>query len=278
MGNHWNKAPAPEAVIRIKLLKFKLNDQTGTSLVELMISVALIAMISTLATNFYVGVERDEREDRARAAVRNEASVWTEVLERDLKLREIPASGLIPPLSGGRSIDIWVDRLTPFKSGPGQGIMNSHYYTYCQDITANASAKYQNKFGKNQLDFSVGGLNNLFGSGHNFSCMRHLNCGSGRYPQVVMTLYNHQNKQLPSYPTGHFESDGAFRAVLPQMASHKSTADRVVAAALCYEPGPNNSDRFTLEMAMLENDTKLRIDKKQITLPRLNTAKLQVLP
>lgn len=243
-----------------------------------MISVGLIAMLSTIATNFFVGAESGDREDRARASVRNESSVWMEVLERDLKLRPIPSSGMIAPLSGGRSIDIWVGRLTAYKNGPGQGVMNSHYYTYCQDTTTNASVKYRDKFGKNQLDFSPAGLNNLFGSGHNFSCMRHVNCGTNRYPQIVMTLYGHENKKLPSYPTGHVEPDGKFRAVLPQMLSHKSTADRIVAAALCYEPGPNNSDRFTLEIATLVADAKLRIDKQQITLPRLNTAKLQVLP
>lgn len=266
-----------------KKLPFDLGQQQrGTSFIELVIAMGLLSMITVLTASYLKKVSEDDKESRARDAVDSDSMLWIASIERDLTMRKLPANNApFPALCPGSICrETIVDRFARHKTTNELQLFRVQYYSYCQGMPPQIKAKYEAKAGGGnyQLDFSASALNAKFGAGHKNVCMASINCPNGTYPQIVRTLINSANLKVPIYPNDRADDDGTPRSVLPQLGDYRSTSDRIIAAALCSSNSPNSTDRLMLEAAFLANDDTLRIKRLEISIPRKNLARAQLVP
>lgn len=269
------------------------RGELGTSLLETLIGTALIGMLIAIAGSYMRQTKLDEYESRARVAVDTQANLWLGAIERDLQYRELPKDKKdFDPLCTEFCRQFWIPRLPRKKADNSLGKYTSHYYSFCQDLPPRVKRKYSDKAaseGGDQFDFSANALTARYGAGHGHTCMAKANCPAGTYPQIVRTLYvsrdnplifltDAQGLKVPIYPNDRTDADKAYRGVIPQIGDFNSTADRVVGAAICSGNSPNNSDRITMEIAFLSEDNVVRIKHQEVSQPRSNLARAQLIP
>lgn len=248
--------------------------QVGTSFIELMVGMALLSVVTVLASSYFRQSSLDENESRARSLVDREALLWIHSIERDLSYREFPKNNAdFPAICNGLCREFYINPLARQLSDKSLKTYNVQYYTYCQGIPDTIKAKYGEKF-----NFSANALKSKLGSGHPNRCMAMVNCSKGYYPQMVRTITNTAGLKIPMYPTGAVGYDGVNRTVLPQLAANEKVADQVIAAAACTDQSPNNSDRIMIEMAYLSEDNVVRIRRQELSVPRKNLSRAQVVP
>lgn len=264
------------------------RGQSGTSFMETIVAMGLMSVIMTLTAQYFRQVNLDDYESRARDAIDSETSIWLDSIERDLSLREMPKNNApFDALCNGLCRDFYVTRLARKKSDNSLGKYRAHYYSYCQELPSLIQNKYDEKakiFGSYQFDFTSSALNSRYGAGHPNRCMAMINCPHGTYPQIVRTLYNETSFtsptdfKIPIYPNDRKDADGALRGVIPQLGDFRSTADRIIAASICTDSGPNSTDRIMFETAFLAQDNTVRIRRREISIPRKNLARAQMVP
>jgi Tfp pilus assembly protein PilV len=246
------------------------NKQTGTSMIELMIASALLAIVGLGATAFFKRVAASDYEARARTTTIAEIQGFLSAIERDFKLRDMTT----PPdkICGGTSCsDFTVNRMVRYTSGPDINRdvpMEIRYQTKCDNSGGTAIREKL----KGDLNFS-----NIYSSAvtgaMNGKCLKTAGCGDGRYPQIVITPKNVANANPPSYPRWKNNS-----AKFPDLTDKTSLASGVIGAAICAEGAGNNSDRIIIEAVFMNSEGKLRVEKKELSMPRANVANIQMLP
>lgn len=274
--------------MKIKLPFETGQGQSGTSFIETIVAMALLAVISTLTAQYMKQVSLDNAESRARSAVDSESSLWLDSIERDLTFREMPKNNApFSALCSGLCESFYLDRLARKTVDKSLGKYTVHYHSYCQDLPDVIKGKYEEKskvFGVNQFDFSKAALSSRYGAGHPNRCMAKTNCPNGTYPQIVRTLYNESRTgpptglKIPIYPNDRNDADGAYRSVIPQLGDFRSTADRIIAASICTDSVANSTDRIIMETAFLSQDNTVRIKRREISVPRENLARAQIVP
>ena len=256
------------------MLKIFSGSENGTSIVELMIAAGLLGFISLGAAQVFKRMGDAEYEAKAKAGAISETGLYLSTMERDFKLRKLAAPSTSLPLcpSIGKCTTFTIDRSV--QVGGSDGMMTVRYSTECRNLPSSMAAKFaalgsQNfNFKKNIATNDTGGQGVCFRLGANA-------CGTNQYPQLVIQLTPPGGATLPSYP----RLNGTV-ARFPELSDSTSASATVIGAAVCAESrggaGANGSDRITIETAYVADD-RFRVEKRDLSIPRSNVAKIQIL-
>lgn len=251
------------------------DTQSGTSLVELMIAAGLLGFIGVGASQFFQRMGASEYEAKAKASAISETNLYLNTMERDFKLRDISAASTSAPICpSGKCKAFAIDRKV--KAGSSDVNMKVSYSNVCANIPASMVARFKN-FDPKNIDFKkAADAKDLAGQG---ACFRlgATACGNNQYPQFVITLNAPGGATLPSYP----RLNGRV-ARFPDLNDKTSAASNVIGAVVCAESkmgaGSIGSDRITIETAYLAAEGRFRVEKRDLSIPRSNVAKIQMLP
>lgn len=247
------------------------HDQSGASLVELLIALGLFAILGYFVSNFYNRVTHSDAELSAKSSAQAELVRLTSFLDKDLKFRELDK--LVSLCANPICLNFTISRLAP-----GGASYNVRYSTSCKAFPASMS-KYTS--GPNGVKFDKNSLENLPSPATNnrTQCMRALDCAAGTYPVMNITVLNPPpGVTLPQYPTetpnlnaGRF----AFNIVGAAICASQSTTSVVNGPS-----GPKNvlQDHIILEAAIISSANSLRIERKETVFSSNNLAKIQMLP
>lgn len=247
------------------------NKESGTSLIELMISLMLFAVIGTFTAKFFQRNQAAEYEQRARSTANNHIELTRQAIERDLQRRVLEPSGKMKsPCGGGFCDSFSYVRVAKSKSGKEDSKYTMQWLSQCKTLQANIKALY----GKT-LDLSRDGINKIVKpSAPNYPrCMAAKNCPYGQFSQITHQVpasakADYNNSKAPSYPVGAFPAnDQKFQRV----------ADGMVAAAICADGTNSNLDKVIMDVAILTESKTIRFEKKEILIPRRSVGNMQIL-
>lgn len=250
------------------------SKQNGTSMIELMIASALLAIVGLGASAFFKRVGASDYEARAKTATISEMQTYMSAIERDFKLRDMTTPP--PAICGGGSCpNFFVTRMVRYTSGPDINKDVPMKITYETRCAAAAGAGATNKL-NGDLNFSkinsvdATGASNAMGG----KCIKARACANGQYPQIVITPEGVANAKPPSYPRWKGNT-----SKFPDMTDKTSLASGVVGAAICGESAAGGkTDRIIIEAAYMNSEGQLRVEKKELSMPRANVANIQMLP
>ncbi|RZA16251.1 MAG: hypothetical protein EOP10_24915 [Proteobacteria bacterium] len=138
------------------------------------------------------------------------------------------------------------------------------------------STKFKDPMTTNNFNFTAAASNSTDVSAPG-ACLQMSGCKGDTYPQVQVDLVAPGGANLPNYP----RLEGT-RALFPNLKAKTSAASTVIGAAICAESKMGatsiGSDRVTIEAAFINAQGKLRVEKREISIPRSNVAKIQILP
>lgn len=264
---------------------FSSNKQLGTSILELMIASSLLAVIGIAASAFFKRVSTSDMEARAKSNTISEITLFLSTIERDFKLREVPGPTeppIAPICMSSPCKDFSIKRIVRVKSTGKDAQMNVSYTTICvaapgvlKNKFENALSQEKNSHGTNYTDASPSSVSNAL----NGACFKSSACKSGFYPQVVITPEDlGADVPMPSYPR-LTKTGGKRQSKFPNLNDKESLASGVVGAVLCGQSsGTSKSDRLILEAAYMNSEGQMRIEKREVSIPRSNVANIQMLP
>lgn len=244
------------------------NKESGVSIVELTIAAGLLSFIALGASQFFKRMGTAEYEARAKASSAQEVSLFAAAMERDFKLRDITAASTTGPLcAGGLCKTFSID--SKVKSGTGEATLTITYSNSCRPVPGSHAPK----IGKLAFDRPFN-PDQPFNQGR---CFQSIGCKAGTFPQVSVRMAGPAGAKLPVYPRLNGN-----QALLPDPNDKTSASSSIIGAAVCAESkmgsGSNGSDRVSLEVAFLNSEGDFRIEKKDVSIPRSNVAKIQMLP
>ncbi len=232
-----------------------------------------MGIIALGAATFFKRMETADYEARAKTTAISEMSLVLNSMERDFKLRDITAQATKDPICPGLCKDFFIDRRV--KVGGGEGNLKIHYRTVCSGIPGSMTGKFTDPMSLKTFDFTAAG--STTDSAAPGACLRMSGCKGNTYPQVRVDLAAPGGASLPNYPRISGNT-----ALFPDLKATTSASSSVIAAAVCAESkmgaGMIGSDRVTIESAFINAQGKLRVEKREISIPRSNVAKIQILP
>lgn len=257
------------------------NSESGTSLVELLIGLAILAIIGTFSANFFSRLSSADVEASARANAVSQINGFADTIDRDLKFRRIPDSGTLTKLCGANSCTkagFTFSRMAP-KAGGGEIDYDVTIVNSCKPIPGTIAKHFKSK--PEALDFSKtaidkiskqikadGGATSVSVTG---ACLAAIQCAKGEFPHTKFEPKNTAGaSKLPIYPPGLpvVDASNNFK---------RGFSSGIVAAATCAN-STDNADRVTVEAIIVTAEGMPRIEKKEVVLPRGNVAKIQILP
>ncbi len=263
------------------------DKQQGTSMIELMIAAALLAVIGTLATSFFKRLNASDTEARARAGAISEMTLFLSTIERDFKLRPVPGptDPKTPAVCSGSTScsNFSINRMVRYNASAGalagkDTIMKVDFSTTCVAAPAHMQPKFKNELSmqKNKASAAYTDGAATKSNALNGKCFRTANCGDGQYPQLQIKLNPTGPVSIPSYPRMTVATKVA---KFPDLSTTNGVATGVIGAVLCGESaGSSYSDRLILETAYVNSEGLVRIEKKEVSIPRSNVANIQMLP
>ena len=245
------------------------ESESGTTLTELMMAVAIFSVIGLFASQFYARMSSSDSEISAKNFSKEEISRVNSFIEKDLKYRDITV--LVPICNAALCTSFTIRRMEALG-----GVYDVTYASSCLAFPANMGQVAN-------LSFSTSALANPTNPNRS-RCMAALNCPAGQYPTIQVTTANVPvGASLPNYPDW-----------TPLLASGKGVAYSIVGAALCVEqtqtivpPAPATpifQDQIQIEAAFLSAEAdgagmkSLRFETKNSLFTSRNVAKIQVLP
>lgn len=266
------------------------DKQRGTSLIELMIASSLLALIAVAASAFFKRVNSSDVEARAKAGAISEITLFLSTIERDFRFRQVPGPSdpPIPDICASSSIcqSMAITRMVQYKSTAGalagkHTTMAVDYQTKCIAAPSQMKTKFSNELSMKKNNAAHGNTNYTTGDSTrsnalNGRCFKLANCANGQYAQVQITTHPVGPVVVPSYP-GYNPSSHV--AKFPDLTKTSGAASGVIGAGLCGEStGISKSDRITLEAAFVNSEGQMRIEKREVSIPRNNVANIQILP
>lgn len=240
------------------------DRQSGASLLELIVAAGLLSVVAFFAAQFFTRVSKSEYEARAKTSAISMTALYMTSIERDLKLRDIEAASTSKAICGAKCKSFSIVRKVRVGSS-SDGNMKVTFETRCESIPNSMKSRFQNSSGQ-PFDFS---------KTPKAQCMPLSGCKPNTYPQIRITLAPPSGASIPSYPNRKGNV-----ARFPELDDKTSAAGSVIGAAICAESksGATGSDRVTIDTAYLTEDGRYLVEKRDVTLPRSNTAKVQILP
>jgi hypothetical protein len=152
------------------------------------------------------------------------------------------------------------------------------FETKCVTPPQHMAEKFKNELSmannKNSTSYTTG--EGTKSNALNGRCFKTAACGAGQYPQVIITTHPVGPIVLPSYPRYNLSTN---TAKFPDLDQVKGVALGVVGAVLCGEgTAAAKSDRLTLEASYMNSEGQMRIEKREVSIPRNNVANIQMLP
>ena len=256
------------------VMKFQIfapNKESGMGLVEIVIGLGLLSLVGAMAGTFFKSSQMLQADMRTRQQGIENVNIFMEVLKRDLTRRPVQPDGLMAPLTSGFATYFEYRRHGKAKAG-GDTTFVMMFVSYCQNLPPDVVTKFEQK--GTPLNLTSAALQQKFqGTPDNAPrCMQAVNCPYGKYSQIVrrwMPWHDAENALaiLPNYPFG----------ILPNNSQNLDIGQGVLAASVCAEKGPNNSDRIIVDTAVLQGDYDYRIIRRELVIPRANRAKLEVM-
>ncbi len=254
------------------------NMQAGTSLIELMMGLGMLTIVALGASMFFKRVSTSDLEARAKAGTISEISLFLSTVERDFKLRNVSlGTPTAPCVSLCKSFSI--DRMVRTTLGE-EAVMPVKFETICA-TSSRPEITDIFKSGNNKIKFAP---NAETQSTLNGRCLKlGLNgCATGQYPQVLITPAYPSDidpTTMPIYPRMSKSATGGSSAKLPDLNLKGGLASNVIGAALCAESsGTSKTDRVILEAAYVTAEGFVRVEKREVSIPRRNIANIQMLP
>jgi Tfp pilus assembly protein PilE len=231
----------------------KLGTESGVTLIEFMIGIGILTMIAYAATHFFSRLTQSDAEVSAKAKAQSELALLNNLLEKDMKFRDI--KNLSELCTASLCTQITLERLA--SSG---GTYTVSYTSSCQPTPANSQLsglRFQNVPGQ---------------------CIKALNCPLGTHPSLAIRVA----------PNGAGGPGPAYPAVTPALGARRA-AYNLVGAALCASktrtqnmttPTPHivSQDRIILEGAFLGSNNVVRVERKETVISSNNMARIQMLP
>lgn len=259
------------------------NRQEGTSMVELMIASALLAIVGGFAVSFFKRLGASDAEARARSGTIAEITTFLTTIERDFKLRPVPVveGELMPRICPGTGTatcrDFSISRMVRLTDGK-DGLMPVSFKSTCAVAPGAMKLKFDKDLSmqSNKSSTTYSDAQGSKSNALNGKCFATAACKDGEYAQLQITLAPPASAVVPSYPR---LASGSRLIKFPDMANNTAVTSGVVGAVLCGESGGSSySDRLVLEAAYVNSEGKMRIEKREISVPRRNFANIQMLP
>ena len=252
------------------------NRESGVSLIELMIAITLLALIQAGASAFFKRVMTSDVEAAAKANTISEITLFLSTIERDLKLRDFvdSTSGLCPnsPSSSASTCKSFtVTRIARDSSG-GEVRLPVTFETTCVTPSASAVVTFLQKH-ELKVDSSASET-----GATNGRCLNLYKCGAGTYPQLTIKPdFSAAGPGVrPNYPR-YSEIDKIAR--FPNLDPKQGIVKGTIGAALCgYTSASSKTDRLVLEAAYVNSEGQVRVEKREVSVPRRNIANIQMLP
>ena len=239
-----------------------LTGNSGMSLIELMIALAGFAIIGYFTSHFISRVSQSDAELSAKSFAQSQLRNLSNLLEKDLKFREL--NKLQDLCTSSICTQFQITRLAP--SG---GSYTVSYSSSCQPIPDSLGKYKVLKFGNSTLEAQQSQI------GARSQCLLALNCQAGTYPSLAITTQNvPAGAKIPDYP-----------AKTPNLSTGRA-AFLIVGAAICANKTETvttasstiSQNRIILESAFLGSGEALRIERKETVFSSNNIAKIQMLP
>jgi type II secretory pathway pseudopilin PulG len=245
----------------------------GTSLIELILATGIMGLIVLGATTFFKRTQSAEYERRAKSEAVSEMNLYLRAIERDFKLRDIHASKTAAAICPDKCNRFNIQY--PAVAGASSTDISIGYETRCAAIPSGMTSKFSDPVSHVRFDFTKSvDDGDLGGQG---VCFRLADCKGETYPQIQISLTAPSGAQLPSYP--HMIDS---KARFPDLDERASAAAHVIGAAICAESkigaSSAGADRITIEAAYINAEGRFRIEKREVSIPRGNVAKIQILP
>lgn len=264
------------------------DKQLGTGLIELIIASALLTVIGVGASAFFKRLSAADVEARAKAGTVSEITLFLSTMERDFKLRPVPASGsppIAPICASPLCTSFDITRMVRYESSAGASYadqdttMDISYRNLCVPVPAVMRGKFsrelsiaQNNYDTSYNGSSVGDRSNAL----NGRCFKKSACPDGEYAQLQIQTHPYGPIFMPSYPRFNRLSK---IAKFPDLTNVKGASIGVIGAVLCGDSsGTSMSDRLVLEAAYVNSSGQMRIEKREVLIPRNNVANIQILP
>lgn len=251
------------------------GNEAGTSLVELLIGLGILAIIGSFSANFFTRLTKSDVEVTARSNAISQINGLANTIERDLKFRKLSDDGsaLAPLCANGNDLcpTLSYNRLAKTTAGDDEKDYKVTIENKCVDIPETIAKHFKGK--TKAIDFSAAGINAITAQINGGevaksagACLAKIACAKGKYPQVRFKRENTAGLVVPIYP-----------ADLPILAANKGFTQGVVAAAVCVKSS-GNADQVVVESVVINSEDLPRIDRKELGVPRANIANIQMLP
>ncbi|MCX6131148.1 MAG: hypothetical protein NTX25_19080 [Proteobacteria bacterium] len=236
--------------IQFKANHFVSNNQ-GASLVELMLSMGLLSIITTMGYQVALRIDTFDAEVSARKQAHNEIDRLLSFIQRDLSLRDLQQPRPLCPTASSLAgcINFFIERFTDQSAQTTDRISFS---SSCQAIPVGLRQGLLKNADFNHLSGSSGGV-----------CFRVLHCSEGQYPSISIRHTAHQ-------------SAAAYPEQVPDL-SKKASSRSIVGLALCAQSSTAH-DKLLLEAALPSKDGPLKIETRHILVTLGNIAHVQTLP
>jgi len=217
---------------------FKVNEQQGTTLTELLMALGLFGILSLGGFQLFSRLEKSESSMSAKAMARSDMNLLFKTIERDLDYRVLTPPSNICNSSLCQSFTI--ERSILSGSGSYRVTLNSS----CRPFPAGFPSPLQVRF--DQLTATQS------------TCIRAMNCPQGQYPELTLRLSNVPvGANLPSYPS----AVPSFQ--LNSKSVQKNTLGMGVCAVQSQIQGTVLHDRIIIETAYLSPEGQVAIQRQE---------------